>query len=144
MKKLLIILCILFLTGCVKNEDFKQTCNKTVKSSTITDNTKTYVVYDAEDNIKNAVITKTYTALNENGEKLIKNIKESSISYNKKYASNNNIKITVSKDKTDTYEIKYYLNVLKLKESTLEEFNIKKNSIKFFNKMREENIECRR
>ena len=58
MKKLLTILCVLSLTGCVKNEDFKQTCTKTVKSSTINDNTKTYVVYDAEDNIKNAVILK--------------------------------------------------------------------------------------
>ena len=39
-------------------------------------------------------------------------------------------------------KIKYYLNVLKLKDSTLDEFKLKKNSIKLFKKMRDENINC--
>ena len=141
MKKLLILLCVFCLTGCVKNEDFSKTCTSLTKSSSIKDKTSIYVVYDADDRVKSAVVTKNYKALNEDGIKLLDDIKEASSSYNKRYASSN-IKITVSKDDKDVYEMKYYLNVLKLNENILNDFNIKKNSIKFFNKMRDKNIEC--
>ena len=52
------------------------------------------------------------------------------------------MEITVSKDEDDEWELKYYLDVPNLDDDILDEFMIRKNSIKFFNKMRDENIEC--
>lgn len=142
MKKLLILFIVVCLTGCVKNDDFSKTCKISTKTQNITDEVVNYITYDADDNVKKVVAVRTITALNYSGETTLKDIKESAISFNKKYAGDKNIKITVSKDSKDVYEIKYYLNALKLKDSTLDEFKLKKNSIKLFKKMRDENINC--
>ena len=53
------------------------------------------------------------------------------------------IKITVSKDEDNVWELKYYIDAPKVKDNILDEFMLKKNSIKFFNKMEKENIECK-
>lgn len=143
MKKIFICLISLCLTGCiVSNDDFESTCKVARKSENISDNTSIHVVYDNEDTVKEAIVTKTYKALNNEGKDILKDIKISGTSYNEKYAGNDNIKITVSKDEDDVWQLKYYLTVPKLKENILDEFNLKKNSIRFFNKMRDENIEC--
>ena len=52
------------------------------------------------------------------------------------------MKITVSKDEDNEWEVKYYLDVPKLSDEVIEEFMIRRNSIRFFNKMKDENIEC--
>ena len=142
MKKLLICLMVLCLTGCVKNEDFEKNCKIVKNSENLKDMTSIYVTYDNEDALKSAVITKTYKALNDEGKQTLEEIKESAISYNEKYAGNKNMKITVAKDEDDEWQLKYYLDVPKLRETVLDEFMLKKNSIKFFNKMRDKNIEC--
>ena len=143
MKKILICLISLCLTGCiVSNDNFEKTC-KTVKTSeNLKDTYSIHVTYDNEDVVKEAIVTRTYKALNENGKDILESVKMSATSYNEKYAGNNNIKITVSKDEDDEWQLKYYLTVPKLSEDILDEFKIKQNSIKFFNKMRDENIEC--
>ena len=144
MKKILICLFCLCLTGCiVSNEDFNKTCTKVKKTENLKDTMSIYVTYDNEDVVKEAIVTKTYKALNDEGKSILKDIKESAISFNEKYAGNDNIKITVSKDEDDKWQLKYYLTVSKLSEDILDEFKIKQNSIKFFNKMRDENIECK-
>lgn len=138
MKKILIIL-VLCLTGCVKNEDFNKTCFYNINSENIKEEYSINVTYDNKDNVKEAIVTRTFTSLDND---ILKDIKESSTSFNTKYALNDNIKITVSKDEDDVYQVKYYLNVSKLNDDTLDEFYLKKNSIKFFNKMRDENFNC--
>lgn len=144
MKRFLIGIFALCLTGCiVTNEDFEKTCVLTKKSENIKDTMSIDVTYDNEDVLKKAVVTKTYEALDEDGIKTLEVIKESGTSFNERYAFNEDIKITVSKDEEDVWELKYYIDVPKVKDNILDEFMLKKNSIKFFNKMEKENIECK-
>ncbi len=142
MKKILILLVCLCLTGCiVRNDDFEKTCTRTLNSDNLIDKTDIHVSYDNEDNINEAIVTKRYEVLGEDLT-LLEDIKKSATILNEKYAFNNNIRITVSIDEDDVWEVKYYLDVPKISDNILEEFSLKKNSIKFFNKMRKENIEC--
>ena len=143
MKKILICLFCLFLTGCVSNEDFEKTCTKVTNSENIKDTYIINVTYDNKDTVKKAIVTRKYKSLNDEGKKVLENIKESATTYNEKYADNDNIKITVSKDEDDEWQLKYYLTVPKLSDDILEEFMIRKNSIRFFNKMKDENMNCK-
>lgn len=144
MKKILICLFCLCLTGCiVSNEDFNKTCTKVKKTENLKDTMSIYVTYDNEDVVKEAVVTKTYKALNDEGKTILNDIKESATSFNEKYAGNDNIKITVSKDEDDVWQLKYYLDVPNLDSDILNEFMLRQNSVRFFNKMRDQNIECK-
>ena len=143
MKKVLILLIAFSLTGCiVRNEDFESTCEVNKNSENISDNMSIHVTYDNEDNVKEAVVTYTYKALNDEGKTTLEEIKTSATSFNEKYAGNENIKITVSKDEEDEWQLKYYLDVPNLENDVLNEFMLRKNSVRFFNKMRDQNIEC--
>lgn len=144
MKKILICLFCLCLTGCiVSNEDFNKTCTKVKKTENLKDTMSIYVTYDNEDVVKEAVVTKTYKALNDEGKTILNDIKESATSFNEKYAGNDNIKITVSKDEDDVWQLKYYLDVPNLDSDIVNEFILRQNSVRFFNKMRDQNIECK-
>lgn len=143
MKKLIILLIIPLLTGCIKNEDFKQTCTYEKTSQNITDKTKMQITYNYEDEVLNAIVTKTYKSKNEDGLKTIKQIKKSSINYNKKYISTSSIKITVPKETEDEYQLRYYIDVPNSEESILNEFNLKTNSIKLFEKLKKLNYKCK-
>ena len=143
MKKVLILLIALCLTGCiVRNEDFESTCEVNNDTENISDNMSVHVTYDNEDIVKKAVATRTYKALNDEGKATLEEIKMSATSFNEKYAGNENIKITVSKDEEDEWQLKYYLDVPNLDNDVLNEFMLRKNSVRFFNKMQDENIEC--
>ena len=143
MKKILILLIAFSLTGCiVRNEDFESTCEVNKNSENISDNMSIHVTYDNEDNVKEAIVTHTYKALNDEGKTTLEEIKTSATSFNEKYAGNENIKITVAKDEEDEWQLKYYLDVPNLENDVLNEFMLRKNSVRFFNKMRDQNIEC--
>ena len=142
MKKIIIcFIFVLLLSGCVTNEDFNKTCKYNRKTSHIEDSTEINVTYDNKDTVKKAVVQKTYKALDDEGIEALKDIKEAINSYNNKYAGTD-IEVALSSAENEKYSIKYYLNVLNLNEKILKEFEIEKNSIKFFNKMRQKNIEC--
>ncbi len=140
MKKIILIL-ILFLTGCVSNTDFNKVCTYETKTVHLNDKMIIDVTYNSDDLINEAVITKEYKALDKEGIDTIKNIKKSLESYNSKY-SDMDIKYYVYKDSDDEFTVKYKLYVQKLDNEILKDFKLRKNSIKFFNKMREANIEC--
>ena len=143
MKKILILLIAFSLTGCiVRNEDFESTCEVNKNSENISDNMSIHVTYDNEDNVKEAIVTHIYKALNDEGKTILEEIKTSATSFNEKYAGNENIKITVAKDEEDEWQLKYYLDVPNLDNDVLNEFMLRKNSVRFFNKMRDQNIEC--
>lgn len=143
MKKILIMVCCLCLTGClVSNEDFEKTCTSVKETENLEETMSIYVVYDNEDTVKEAVVTRSYVALNETGEATLEEVKESALSYIEKYAGNDSIEITVSTDEEDAWEIKFYLDVPNLESDVLDDFMIRKNSIRFFNKMQDENIDC--
>jgi len=144
MKKILILFLVLCLTGCFKNEDFNRTCKNSTKTSSISDVTTIDATYNNEDKLLKAIYIKTYKSLNANGEKTLLDIKKSSLEYNKKYAGKESIKITISKDSEKEYELKYYIDVQNTDDDILKEFELRKNSIKFFNKMRSKDFECKR
>ena len=141
MKKIICLFLIIVLTGCIANSDLKKTCTYENKTTHIDDKTIIEVIYDGDDVVKEAIITKKYKALDEKGVLTLKNIKESNETYNKRY-SDMEIMYYVSKDIDNEFTVKYKLDVQKIDNIILKEFNLRKNAIKFFNKMREENIEC--
>ncbi|MCI9110383.1 MAG: hypothetical protein HFH47_01055 [Bacilli bacterium] len=140
MKKLILILFVLCLTGC-GNEDFTKTCKVKTKSMDLVNTETMEVSFNNKDEVTNVIITRNYKG---NGDSdTIKIIKESADSYNNALLKKDGVKISIGKDEDNEYEVKYYLEVPKMDEKTLEIFNLKKNSVKFFNKMRNENIECK-
>lgn len=139
MKKLFLILFVLCLTGC-GNEDFSKTCEVKIKTKDLVNTETMEVSFNNKDEVTNVTITRNYKG---DGDNVIENIKESASVYNNALLEKDGIKISISKDEENEYEIKYYLEVPKMDEKTLEIFNLKKNSVKFFNKMRNENIECK-
>ena len=140
MKKLILILFVLCLTGC-SNEDFTKTCKVKTKSMDLVNTETMEVSFNNKDEVTNVIITRNYKG---NGDSdTIKIIKESADSYNNALLKKDGVKISIGKDEDNEYEVKYYLEVPKMDEKTLEIFNLKKNSVKFFNKMRNENIECK-
>lgn len=141
MKKIICLFLIIVLTGCIANSDLKKTCTYENKTTHIDDKTIIEVIYDGDDVVKEAIITKKYKALDEKGVLTLKNIKESNETYNKRY-SDMEIMYYVSKDIDNEFTVKYKLDVQKIDNDILKEFNLRKNAIKFFNKMRAENIEC--
>ena len=135
MKKLFLILFVLCLTGC-GNEDFIKTCEVKTTSMDLVNTETMEVSFNNKDEVTNVIVTRNYKGNDEND--TIKNIKESASIYNNALLKKDGIKISVSKD-----EVKYYLDALNMDEKTLETFNLKKNSIKLFNKMRNDGIECK-
>lgn len=137
MKKLIVL--VLLLTGCVSNQDFEKECTYTKDSNHIKETILMDIFYDNSDVTKEVTYTRNFKALDDDGKSTIEKIKEASNTYNRRYKG---IKITVSKDSIDEYEMKYYMDVRKIDDSILKEFNLKKNSIRLFNSLREKNIEC--
>ena len=140
MKKLFLILFFLCLTGC-GNEDFIKTCEVKTTSMDLVNTETMEVSFNNKDEVTNVIVTRNYKGNDEND--TIKNIKESASIYNNALLKKDGIKISVSKDEDNEYEVKYYLDALNMDEKTLETFNLKKNSIKLFNKMRNDGIECK-
>ena len=140
MKKLFLILFVLCLTGC-GNEEFSKTCEIKTTSKDMIDTETMNVSFNNKDEVTSVVVTRNYKS--EDDSNSIEDIKESASIYNNALLKKDGIKISVSKDEDDEYEIKYYLDVPNMDESTLELFDLQKNSVKFFNKMRSKNIECK-
>lgn len=143
MKRIIVLLIpILFLVGCDSTVEFTKTCIKEIDSLNVTDTTSSKVTYNNNDEVVRVVVTRTYKAKNDEGFSTLEDIKKAAADYNNDLAKSKAIKIK-NIDEDGKYTIKYYLNVQKMSESELNEFNLRKNSIKFFNKMRKDEIECK-
>ena len=144
MRKLFVVLMFIFLlTGCEsKDSYFDRTCTIKNKSLDISDTLKKNVVFNNHDEITNVTITRIYKAKTEEGKSVIEDIKKSSLDYNNSLLKSKNVKISISKDSSFEYEIKYYLDAKNMSSSELESFDLQKNSIKYFNRMKKEGIVC--
>ena len=139
MKKLIFLIPLL-LTGCALNPDFSKTCSHTVNSKDVKYKETMLITYNHSDEIKKAVITRTYKG----DEDTINSIKKSGDSYNNALLKKEGVKISISKDTLKNYEVKYYLDVSKVDNEVLDIFNLRKNSVKFFNHMNSQNITCKK
>lgn len=144
MKKYIVLLTtILLLTGCDSEEEFDKTCTIKKQTPDITDTEARKIIYNNEDIVKEEILTRTYTAKTEEGKNIIKNIKTAAEDYNNNLAKSNNIKIAITKDTEDEYQTTYYIDVQKLTDKQLEKFELRKNSIKLFNKLKNDGIQCK-
>lgn len=141
MKKIIPLIIILTLAGCSSNHEFKKTCKLKNETKEIIENETKEITFNNKDEITSVIITKSYKPVGNNIETLT-NIKESSKEYNNVLIKKEGINIAIIEDSKEAYEIKYYLDVKKMKEKDLKIFELQKNSIKFFNKMRQNNIKC--
>ncbi len=141
MKKILALFLMLILTGCVSNEDFSKTCKVNYKTTHMNDFTIMNIIYDSDDVVKEALITYRYEAIDDDGMATLSRVKEANRSYNYKY-SDMDISMYVSKDTDHEFEVKYKIDVQKVNKDVLNDFKLKKNSVKLFNKLKEDNIEC--
>lgn len=138
MKKLFLLLFVLCLTGC-GNEDFSKVCIISDNSRDLKSTEMMKVNFNNKDEITKVVITRNYNGL----DTIISSIKESASIYNNGLLKKDGIKISISKNDDKEFEVKYYLDASKMNESDLALFNLQKNSIKFFNKMRSRDIVCK-
>lgn len=146
MKKIIILIVpILFIIGCQSKEElFAKTCTIKTDSKNITDTEEKLITYNNVDEVTNVIITRTYKSKNRDGNKVIENIKKSAENYNNNLAKSKNIIVKNVKDKEDIYIVEYNLDVQNLTDDELDQFNLKKNSVKLFNKMKNNNIECKK
>lgn len=143
MKKLVLLLIPMFLVGCApKEEYFSKECVSKINSTNITDTEKRKVTYNNLDEVTSMVITKTYKAKDETGNIVVDGVKKSLQNYNNNLAKSKNIKVKNTKDEEDVYVVKYYFDVKNMDKDELDEFGLKKNSIKYFNKLKKEGVEC--
>lgn len=141
MKKtfLLLSVVILFgLTGCDPNKDFSKTCVKENKTNDYKERITTTINYNNNDEVTNVTIEKTY---NIKDKEILSSIKESSESYNEALKKANGIDTQVFENEK-LYKIIYHLYVPDVSDENLENFEIKRNSIKYFNYLKKNKIEC--
>ena len=141
MKKFLILL-VFLLTGCVSNPDFNQKCTLSHQSNDISSYDYINVIYDNNDTILSAIYTKGYKALNDNGKSILKDVKEASQSYDERYYDV--LEVSISKDSDTDYEVNYNLDVKSLSDDVLNDFKLKKNSVKFFRSISKEGFTCKK
>ncbi len=143
MKKTLIVVSLVWLlTGCSSTEEFTKTCTQSQDMPELKVTEKKAVTFNNHDEVTSVVVTRTYKAKDSSGLSAIKEIKQSAENYNNNLAQSQHLKIAVITDDEDKYVLKYYLDVPFMNEEELSIFNVQKNSVKFFNKMRTENIDC--
>ncbi len=140
MKKIFLVLFVLCLTGC-GNKDFTKTCEVEIKSKDLVNKETMEVSFNNKDEVTNVIVTRNY--ISDEYSSTINDIKESASVYNNALLKKDGVKISISKDEENEYEVKYYLDVPKMDEDTLDIFDLQKNSVKFFNKMRSKDIECK-
>lgn len=145
MKKLLLPFVILLITsGCsVQDEYFTWECSDVIKTTDTTDKIEKEVTYNNHDEVTNVVITRTFTAKNENGRDTLKSIKQSAKDYNNDLISDA-IKVSIKEDTDKKYIIVYYLDVLKMTDKELEYQNIKTDWLKYQNVLEKEKLSCKR
>lgn len=141
MKKIIPLILLLVLTGCSSNHEFQKTCTVENKSKEIIEKETKEITFNNKDEITSVIVTRNYKPVGYNT-KTLTHVKESSKEYNNVLTKKDGIKIEVKKDNEEEYEIKYYLDVKKMTEKDLEIFELQKNSVKYFNKMRQNNIKC--
>lgn len=139
MRKIFLVL-LLLLCSCELNDEFSRTCKYEVKNKNFKEKTIMEIVYNGDDQVKEAFVTKDYKSSND-GLEIISDIKASINEYNNKYGDTG-IRYEVIKDTTYEYKVRYYLPVKDLSDDVLNDFKLQKNSIKLFRKLEIENIEC--
>jgi len=139
MKKILIIVFSVFLlTGCDLNKDFTKVCKQTTEFSGYKEDITTTVNYNNKDEVTKVVIEKKYII---EDKATLESIKESTESYNNKVSEGKGITIDTNEDK-NSYNVSYNLDISSMSDTNLKQFDIKENSIKYFNLLKKNGAFC--
>lgn len=140
MKKYLILFSLIFfLTGCSDpNRDFTKECKQVTELSGYKEEVITIVNYNHEDEVTKVVIEKNYTI---NAKATMDSIKESTESYNNGLQNSKGVKFQTEGDDVN-YTVTYTLEPQIMSENDLQKFNIKTNSVKYFNALKKNNVKC--
>lgn len=139
MKKIVLIIALLMLTGCQNpNRDFSKTCVLKTKTIDYEEKVVTKVDYNNKDEVTNVTIEKKYQITNPD---VLKSVQESTKSYNDILKDKKGIKFSTN-SKENFYKVTYKLHVPDMNNELIDSFNLQKNSIKYFNYMKKNNIEC--
>lgn len=139
MKKIILSFIILIsLTGCDPNHDFEKVCTKEVKSNDYKENVKTVINYNNKDEVTKVEIIKKYQTKDTD---ILSSVKESTENFNDSLKSKKSVNVKVSEDK-NIYEVTYTLIPKDMNDITLENFGVKKNSIKYFNYLKKSGAKC--
>ena len=129
---------IISLTGCDPNRDFTKTCKEVNKTPGYEERIQTKINYNNKDEVTDVTIEKVY---NIDDKEILESIKKSSTEFNNNLKNTKGVSFeTTNEDKK--YVVTYHLNAPKMNEESLELFSVKKNSIKYFNYLKSNDIEC--
>lgn len=137
MKKICLVL--LLLCSCSIDDSFSKNCSYEIKSSSFSERTNYTINYNGDDVVESALVKKNYKSFD--GNDITSDIKKVIEDYNNKYGGTG-IKYSINKDLEDEYEIEYFIPVKSVDENILNDFKLKKNSVKLFRSLKKENIEC--
>lgn len=136
MKKILLVFCILLLSGCVNgNRDFETICVKEEKSNGLTFNQELKIYFNSDNIITKTIDTYDYKYTDLNTFNAVKLSLDSFVK-NKKYM---NEEVLIDSD--DEYKVTYIINYDDLKESDLNILGFDRN---YYNQIKKySDMECR-
>lgn len=135
MKKIIVLLLILSITGCVSNGKLTNTCKKVETASDLT-NTTTYTINFESDEISNVIVTNDYTA----NSTTITSIKLSVVSQNNFWQDK--INFNVLNDSNTNYKVEYIIDVNNTDEDIYNYFNLKKERSKLVSYLKDNGFTC--
>jgi predicted RND superfamily exporter protein len=137
-KKIFIFLILtILLTGCFKNEDFTKVCTEETTTNNYKESIKYTINYNNKDEVTKVIIQKKYNITDSD---ILNSVKNTIEKYNKT--------LEVKGIETNTfleknkYEATYTVDVPNVSKEYLDSLYIKQNSIKYFNYLRKNKIEC--
>ena len=125
MKKLILVITILLLTGCVDgNKDFEVTCNKKEQINDFIEDISYKIYFNYENNITKLI--ETHSLKYTDSKEYFDSAKSALNSYN------NTINYTkeILKDNLNEYEVSYIFDIDKLSDKQIEDINSYQNHIK--------------
>jgi len=141
MKKILfLIIGSIIITGCNNpNRDFVKTCEQVTEFAGYKEDIQTKVNFNHNDEVTKVVIKKMYTI---NDKVTMDSIKKSTESYNNNFQYSSGVSIKSENKKDNNYVVTYTLHPKEMKQIDLEQFNVKKNSVKYFNYLKKNGVKC--
>lgn len=145
MKKIIILILPLLLTGCFGKAGkgyLTDTCTKTEESNGFK-SSESYVIDFKGDDITNVKIINNYEVTNDIGVNSLKAIKQTLISYNKSIKNMEGVTINIIEDNDKNIVIEYNIDYSLVSEENLEFFKLVKDYNTQINKLKELKMECR-
>lgn len=145
MKKILILIIPLLLTGCFGGAGQGYLTNTCIKEE-FSDGFKSTVIYVVDfksDDINHVKITNSYESSNDNGKLSLNAVKETVRNYNQKVKNMKGVTITIVEDTDSKALIDYDIDYSLISDDDLKFFELVDDYNTQINKLKEKNMECK-